>query len=369
MQPRNFDTAEIAKSACEYARKSIIAGSTQIQNSDFDEAKRVALTKGIKDLRAFRKEASESRIESDAGIEFFYANIATCKKFSLGNCSEMALMALDYVLSHAPEVNAEVYRIAEGDHAFLMIGRIEGSDPTKPETWGGDAYICDPWCNQVYPASEYVDKMEFFSFSPMPSKEDCRYYTASVTKFNSKQHSLKLLWDDKNDMNTKYLRKANSRAHIDQFIARYREKLESIHQVLETLHLQMSLIVLQFEQKYPVIGGQKKKRITIQAMLLQLEKRMEAIKKDIENVAELKHEDLPYSELREKLEGSLKRHTLSSAKILNLSNEDKSVLMKHRYENVITGKVLGFFKAPRTARDACSALNRASETIQSILKK
>lgn len=51
-----------------------------------------------------------------------------------------------------PDVNAELCHIKGGDHVFLVIGRANDGDPKKPETWGDEAYICDPFRLMMYMA-------------------------------------------------------------------------------------------------------------------------------------------------------------------------------------------------------------------------
>jgi len=47
-----------------------------------------------------------------------------------------------------------------GDHTFLVIGRLSGSDPNDPKTWGEDAWICDS--TKVYRAQDYQEGLKFF---------------------------------------------------------------------------------------------------------------------------------------------------------------------------------------------------------------
>jgi len=74
-----------------------------------------------------------------------------------GNCQEQAAVAFIYLLDHRVHP-LDYYMFSDQSHAFVVIGRREDSDSTKPESWGSEAVICDPWCylerNQVYAAKE-----------------------------------------------------------------------------------------------------------------------------------------------------------------------------------------------------------------------
>jgi hypothetical protein len=146
-----------AQKACEYARTQIIEGSTQLANNYYDDDKKMALRKALSDVREVAG-YDECTLQIDSVLKRFEQSIAVCKKFSIGNCHELASMALYYMVLNHPEINSEVYEISGGDHVFLVIGRIEDSDPKSPETWGDNAYICDPWLNSVYPAIEFKEK-------------------------------------------------------------------------------------------------------------------------------------------------------------------------------------------------------------------
>ena len=54
-------------------------------------------------------------------------------------------------------VNEEDYF---SSHAFVVIGRKEGSNLQEPSTWGSSAAVCDPWANKCYLASELKKKMD-----------------------------------------------------------------------------------------------------------------------------------------------------------------------------------------------------------------
>ncbi len=152
---------EIAVLAKEYARNYIKKGSTQLETNDYSEIHRLALESGILDLRS----EVTSNVNSHTKEESLEVQIETVKKYSLGNCGEIARMALYYVVTHHPQVYAQVYSIGNGDHAFLIIGKKKPLLPMRLETWDEDAYVCDPWSNTVYPVSEWKEKLKDYKYS------------------------------------------------------------------------------------------------------------------------------------------------------------------------------------------------------------
>ncbi|ETO92365.1 Uncharacterised protein [Legionella longbeachae] len=183
--PEQVDNHTLARLANHYARFQIREGTSQLQNNLYDIDKQAALNKALADIRqAFAKEDFFLNIETT--ITRFEKRIADCKKFSIGNCHELALMALDYMIRNQPNVHAEVYSIEGGDHAFLVIGRKIDSDPEKPETWGDEAYICDPWSNHVYPAAEYLDKTKNFYYITTPDGRQINY----IEDFDPSRHKM-----------------------------------------------------------------------------------------------------------------------------------------------------------------------------------
>jgi hypothetical protein len=74
-----------------------------------------------------------------------------------GFCGELALFAIHFINEEFKDVKAESVMLAGGDHQMVVIGRKDGSDPKKIETWGGDAVILDPWAKKVYFAKDFYE--------------------------------------------------------------------------------------------------------------------------------------------------------------------------------------------------------------------
>jgi len=74
-----------------------------------------------------------------------------------GNCGEFAAAAYVYLINDLkvrPVDYVERTDIAPKTHAFVVIGRVSGSDIRNFSTWGSACVICDPWDEKFYGAAE-----------------------------------------------------------------------------------------------------------------------------------------------------------------------------------------------------------------------
>lgn len=108
------------------------------------------------------KKSIDINLENNAQVNFITKQVDMAKKYSVGNCTEIALIAMEYIATHDDKISAELFEIAGGDHVFLVVNRDPKSDSHDPLTWGDSAYICDPWANKVYPAKEYLKELKNF---------------------------------------------------------------------------------------------------------------------------------------------------------------------------------------------------------------
>lgn len=94
-------------------------------------------------------------------VEEIIAEVA--KKYKVGNCHEQAVVAYIYLKQEKNIRKIETFRIINGDHIFVVIGRDPLSEIANPLTWGKVAVVCDPWLGSYFPARCLYDK---FSQSP-----------------------------------------------------------------------------------------------------------------------------------------------------------------------------------------------------------
>lgn len=98
-----------------------------------------------------------------------------------GNCGENAAIA--FIKCIEDKVEPLDYMECAGpddDHAFLVIGRREGSSPNRYDaaSWGPDAVVCDPWMNKAYPCSEMSIHLSSQTKTFMFNSK-CRYRTVN----------------------------------------------------------------------------------------------------------------------------------------------------------------------------------------------
>lgn len=220
MQPINEQTYSeeeviaVLTAANLHANKTILKGATQLVNNQLSSNYIRYLNKGVVDLRQNTKPISPAYKKIKENLELSNAfailkpcinrfieyefTISTTAKYGLGNCSELALHAFDYILNHADldKIHAEIFFIegkkneADGDHVFLVINREINSDPLLPSTWGKNAWICDPWANKFYPAVEYLNQLQnyFYIFKKESNHQD--YPKNYVEPFDHDVHKL-----------------------------------------------------------------------------------------------------------------------------------------------------------------------------------
>jgi hypothetical protein len=102
------------------------------------------------------RQVSDS-LQHDTIIDYLRMTSEIFKATGCGNCGEqtsIAFMAL-YDSGIRP---IDYMNVANGDHAFVMIGRNEGEahDVAK---WGTHAVVCDPWYGKAYFANEVFEML------------------------------------------------------------------------------------------------------------------------------------------------------------------------------------------------------------------
>lgn len=161
------EVLNIAEDAIDYARDQILKGATQLENNDLPIEYQHYLAYGMDEnigTRGYvKQELMKNGLEQNNLIRYYESYIKVSSKFSLGNCHELSLQALDYIINNNIDIHAEVFEISNGDHVFLVLNRDPHSDSANPMTWGDNAVICDPWANKHYPATKYLSELESYS--------------------------------------------------------------------------------------------------------------------------------------------------------------------------------------------------------------
>ena len=97
-------------------------------------------------------------------------------------------MATDFQMKMQGNVSIEKYKIVNGDHCVVVIGRDLSTDPANYCIWNKDAVVADGWAGMAYPASQiplYLKSYWNYNFSSdMPLVNVC-------VEFNPNYHVLR----------------------------------------------------------------------------------------------------------------------------------------------------------------------------------
>ncbi len=91
--------------------------------------------------------------------EYHRLTAEVAEKRKHGNCGEMAAVALEYVKGKGVSLDWVDFKDTRGveDHSVLVIGRLPNSNLNKPQTWGRNAVVCDPWMYGLKGSSDNAD--------------------------------------------------------------------------------------------------------------------------------------------------------------------------------------------------------------------
>lgn len=331
----------IALNSCNYAREYIREGTTQIINNTYELINLHSLARALSELRRLPNEVNEFSLEFDEVIRQFYNTINNCKKYSIGNCHELALMALEYVALYAPHVEAEIYCISGGDHVFLVVGRDPLSNPFCPETWGDKAYICDPWSNKVYLASEYLTEMKNFY-----RKEGVNF----TEDFNHTKHRLKPM----SMQNTAYVRRSSSEDNLEKISELFKYKSQIILSAVEVLENDLAKISSRLKDKY---GDKNAKYEIIFNKTVKLQALIAEIKSDLTSM-DLSQDN--YCDFRINLEQKLSNQARTFVETSRTNKQDTKTLYSYSNEKSLGSLFMRFFKIPpETVRNTNEAIEKA----------
>jgi len=139
----------IAQSAVDYVRSVMTLGALNKLGDVIGSRGKSVIC--VMAERSVEKEWSSLQTES-----LLRRVAAAAEENGCGNCGEQSAVAFVYLLDHRVRPIDWMALQKPGDHNFVVIGRVSGSDDTDPGTWGPAAIVCDPWKGKVYPPSMIV---------------------------------------------------------------------------------------------------------------------------------------------------------------------------------------------------------------------
>lgn len=208
-------------------------------------------------------------LESEFGLQFLNEHIKLIKKYLVGNCNDMAFLALEFMVNHYPSIRAEIFHIFNGDHSFLVVGRDKHSEESEPETWGESAFICDPWANKTYPAKKYLEKLKNFKRNPNASEKEA----FKLEPFNPDRHVLASSpscegWLD----SCKLLENNNGDVRFSRLIQSYKTKMIKICNIFRKMGSDLDCLIENFKnKKLPKYNVLKNRINKIDEALVQIE--------------------------------------------------------------------------------------------------
>lgn len=332
MQERNLtlvETLTYANEAIKHARDQIRKGSTQLENNNLKETYFEYLHRGIKGkadsgeigIREVTHQQVADRLEvspyKDRRLAHYESIISTTSKYSLGNCFELAVQALNFILQNAPlHLNAEVYEIQNGDHVILVLNRDQNSNPQDPATWGKNAVICDPWSNKSYKASEYLVHLKNFY------RKDNKNH---VEPYNPKKHVL----IPSANFNSNLLRYTKN---VDNLRANFFNEANALNKMLDDY----KDLLMKEEQRLKIKYGVNDKKVAIiQRKIDDIELTIRYINGGTLYYLEKNFKN-DYVSTKDKLAEELADFTKKAFSSIQFSNSDKLDLFKHRGEDIKT---------------------------------
>jgi len=227
---------KVANGAKNYAQSFIKKSFTKLATKNYRlNANACTLRDAIDDFRRIGHSNPNSlylRIDPDESIYSFEESIQQTKKYSIGNCCEYVELALEYILGFnekypTHKIFAEGFEIENGDHEFLVLGRLQNSDPGDPLTWGDNAIICDPWSDLVYPAKQYKEFLKNYEYQPFKKMHH-------LEKINN-SHILATL----TSLNTRYLEKKNSKKYRQEMQNFFQMKINLLNEIVSSYRIEL----------------------------------------------------------------------------------------------------------------------------------
>ncbi|HHF0526988.1 TPA: hypothetical protein ACTUT5_003839 [Legionella anisa] len=315
-------TRDYAEKAKTYARGKISGGSTHLENNTLPPAEFERLNNFMEEVRHHKDQGVKKRLASSTLEDKHWVRFETTVEVSseshFGSCHELAFQALDYILKANSEINAEIFSIQRaasdidsGDHEFLVLNRKQPSDPKRPETWGDDAVICDPWANKVYAAKEYRSQLEAYKYDE-PNKKN------RTVRFNSEQHII----DVEFYFTSNYLPRVNT---VESLKSNFSSQAQSVISMLESVRFRL-------EAEKERLKGKPKKADIISGKIQQITQKIGELNQRISDSMEKKYlgasPKANYDAAKSELTRSLHAIREIAQNVKQFSPEEQAILFK-----------------------------------------
>lgn len=351
------DALKIGNEAKNYSLARIKKGYTSLASNQLSTFYYNSLKNSVKETREmyYQSWSQVDPLEKNITVAKFESEVAISSKYSLGNCHELAVLALYYIINFAHnDINAEVYTIDGGDHVFLVLNRDPNSDPHKPETWGVNAVICDPWNDQVndqvYPAAEYTYRLKNYRSKIFTIKNDRNY----VENIDPNKHTLKPI----RNFNTQYLCQIRT---VDNLKNNFSEEVIYLIKTIEKYKTNLEIEKNRLNKKY----GDNDEKVSILANKIhELNQSIRSTSAAVIALKDKKYKN-DYIFAKASLTATLKVIHQNAVCSMQFTKEELSKLFAHKGQDNKT-EVLKFFGIKS---DTYSHLRAMTEEVNEIMKR
>lgn len=305
------DIAVLAKNALMHTRFFILNASTSLEYNGLCEAEKRSVVNTVAYIRNRYRYFSPYSLETKTEVLRLESIVFNSIKHNAGNCFEMGMLALDYVMQVAPDTRAEIFSIQGGDHVFLVLGRELTSIDDNPQTWG-NAYICDPLADKFYPAYKYRELLK-------------NYYTDDndvncIEHFNPNKHALVPAgYDSKNFMAD------TAPENVLKILNIYTNISTKLININEQLIVDLKILADDLQNKSSTEDAKYK---IIQNKVEFFENSKAQIYSELQNFTSF--ENKTYRDLRQRLELNLELYAQKITKALTFSRTEKYILYNFR---------------------------------------
>jgi hypothetical protein len=148
--------ASLASEAVEYVRSKMTVGA-------LNKIPDVLKSKGDSIICVLAERSVTKQYESFETERYLRFLAGAAESTGCGNCGEQSALAFSYLMDRGIHPLDWMALQSPGDHAFVVIGRLQKSNESEPVTWGERAIVCDPWKGMVYPPR---DLRPMWKYSP-----------------------------------------------------------------------------------------------------------------------------------------------------------------------------------------------------------
>lgn len=244
--------------------------------------------------------------------------------------------------------------ITNGDHVFVVLNRAKSSLIHRPETWGDEAVICDPWSNQVYPVAMLPSRLKNFFRG--------KYLDVNfIEAYNKNIHVL----DTMGHYNTTFLREAQKKhGSTEYLIWHFKDKLIKLLQLLREHTTQLKTELQRLHSQY---GDEDAKVMIMRAKISEINHESRNIVNECNQlIHDARHMRFPVANKLFNAQSKKTHHKIET--IIQFSPEEQAILFQHRGSQFKTDLMTFFKVKPQTQTVIDGILAKTTQSLSRKLK-